>query len=132
MASNQTANFGLNQWAAEDSVLREEFNADNAKIDAALAALGRELIYTGSYVGDGTSKRTIQLPITPKFIILMGRVLQSGMIGIFTQDTHMYVTKDSVGMSADYAPLLSGSQLIIQNEEWCNHNGQSVHYIAVA
>jgi len=38
MASNYTSNYGLCQWAASDKVLRTEFNADNAKIDAALAA----------------------------------------------------------------------------------------------
>ena len=36
MASNQTANYGLNQWEATDQVVRADFNADNAKIDAAL------------------------------------------------------------------------------------------------
>ena len=37
MASNYTSNYNLCQWAAGDRVLRTEFNADNAKIDAALA-----------------------------------------------------------------------------------------------
>ena len=37
MANGQTANYALNQWAASDQVLRTEFNADNSKIDAALA-----------------------------------------------------------------------------------------------
>ena len=46
MASGQTTNFGLNQWAAEDKVLREDFNADNAKIDAALKTIPK--IATGS------------------------------------------------------------------------------------
>lgn len=55
MASNQTANFGLNQWAAEDQVLRTEFNADNQKIDDALALLGNCRICQGSYVGTGTA-----------------------------------------------------------------------------
>jgi len=36
MASNYTSNYGLCQWAASDKVLRTEFNADNAKIDAAI------------------------------------------------------------------------------------------------
>ena len=39
MASNQTSNYGLNQWEATDQVLRTEFNADNSKIDAALKGL---------------------------------------------------------------------------------------------
>ena len=37
MASSCTTNYQLNQWEAADKVLREEFNQDNAKIDAALA-----------------------------------------------------------------------------------------------
>ena len=36
MAANQTENYGLNQWLATDQVVRTDFNADNAKIDAAL------------------------------------------------------------------------------------------------
>jgi len=39
MASNYTSNYGLCQWQASDKVLRTEFNADNAKIDAAIAAV---------------------------------------------------------------------------------------------
>ena len=42
MASGQTANYQLNQWEAEDKVLRTEFNADNAKLDAALAELAAD------------------------------------------------------------------------------------------
>jgi hypothetical protein len=33
----KTQNYQLNQWDASDRILREDFNADNAKIDAALA-----------------------------------------------------------------------------------------------
>jgi len=39
MASNYTPNYSLCQWEADDQVLRTEFNADNAKIDAALKSL---------------------------------------------------------------------------------------------
>jgi len=48
MPSNFTPNYSLNQWEASDKVQRVDFNADNAKIDAALAGkLGRtELHYT--------------------------------------------------------------------------------------
>jgi hypothetical protein len=34
-----TANFGLTQWEKTDRIQMEDFNADNAKIDAALQAL---------------------------------------------------------------------------------------------
>ena len=38
MATNYTTNYQLNQWEPTDQVLRTDFNADNTKIDAALAA----------------------------------------------------------------------------------------------
>ena len=37
MASNYTTNYNLCQWEATDQVQRTDFNADNAKLDAALA-----------------------------------------------------------------------------------------------
>ena len=38
MSTNHTTNYDLCQWEATDQVLRTDFNQDNAKIDAALAA----------------------------------------------------------------------------------------------
>ena len=35
----QTENYALNQWDPEDRILRTNFNADNAKIDEAIAAV---------------------------------------------------------------------------------------------
>ena len=37
MPSNQTQNYQLSQWVKSDQVKMEDFNADNAKIDGALA-----------------------------------------------------------------------------------------------
>ena len=70
MASGQTENFGLSQWAAEDQVIRTEFNEDNAKIDAVLAEISSALskIVTGTYTGNGTDSRTISLGFAPKAV----------------------------------------------------------------
>ena len=43
MASGYTTNYGLCQWQGADAFLREEFNQDNEKIDAALGGLRRGL-----------------------------------------------------------------------------------------
>ncbi len=80
---NKTSNYQLNQWELHDRVMMQDFNADNAKIDAALkaevdaraaadaaetsarkttdAAIQAELakrgnckIWTTGYTGDGT------------------------------------------------------------------------------
>ena len=71
MATNQTTNYELNQWLSTDQVLRTDFNADNAKIDAALAALSQ--LVTGTYEGDGTAERFISLGFTPKAVLVFLR-----------------------------------------------------------
>ena len=38
MSTNKTQQYQLNQWEAEDKVLRAEFNQDNAKLDSAKAS----------------------------------------------------------------------------------------------
>ena len=53
MASNSTPTFGLNQWQADDPVLREDFNSDNQKLEHALTMLGNCRVAYGSYVGTG-------------------------------------------------------------------------------
>ena len=47
MPSNYTSNYNLNQWAASDKVQRVDFNADNAKIDAALAEKASASVVSG-------------------------------------------------------------------------------------
>ena len=93
MASNQTTNYGLNQWEATDQVLRTDFNADNQKIDAALkglaekdtalegtlasqaasiAAKGNCQIYYSTYVGNGSSSRTHTFSKQPLLVFIAG------------------------------------------------------------
>lgn len=43
MPSNQTPNYALNQWEAADQVRMEDFNADNAKLDAAIKAVDQRV-----------------------------------------------------------------------------------------
>lgn len=76
MASNQTKNYGLSQWELTDDVRMEDFNADNAKIDAALAGKfgpGNPGWIMGSYVGNGsTTAHEIQLGFAPSALIIAG------------------------------------------------------------
>ena len=44
MATNYTTNYDLCQWEPTDAVQRVEFNADNAKLDAALKALSDQVV----------------------------------------------------------------------------------------
>ena len=61
----KTTNYQLNQWAKTDRILMDDFNADNAKIDAALAALGKaELIQTVSATKENGNDNVGWLPTT--------------------------------------------------------------------
>ena len=64
MPSSQTPNYNLNQWSKDDRVLMEDFNADNAKIDAAIGGLrdfvGEPLRFaSGSYRGTRSEERRV-------------------------------------------------------------------------
>ena len=62
MASNYTEHYDLCQWEATDQVQRTDFNADNAKVDAALAGLAAEV----SSKADQTALDTLAGQMTQK------------------------------------------------------------------
>lgn len=91
MASNYTEHYRLCQWDAADQVLREEFNQDNTKVDAALSNLdekkaeqsamqqlgqrleqleGMPQLVIGSYTGNNKESRLISLGFTPKAVLV--------------------------------------------------------------
>ena len=93
MASNQTSNYGLNQWEATDQVLRTDFNQDNAKLDAALkgladkdtalegtlasqaaaiSKLGNCRIQCITYTGSGSGSRLFTFSGKPLFVSAVG------------------------------------------------------------
>ena len=59
MASNYTNNYQLCQWKETDKVLRTEFNADNAKIDAAIKAVDRRVDGKASTTSLNSLKSTV-------------------------------------------------------------------------
>ena len=87
---NKTANFQLTQWEKTDRIMMEDFNRDNAAIDAALksnadkaaalqtalAGAGNCSIETKSYTGNGNYGQNNPSRITfskkPKFVLLCG------------------------------------------------------------
>lgn len=89
MASNYTENYGLCQWEGTDQVLREEFNRDNATVDAEIKDLSKRSrsleniiqtrgncqFYFTSYVGTGTVGQSyptsLTFPVTPYLAIIV-------------------------------------------------------------
>ena len=65
-----TTNFNLSQWAKTDRIQMADFNADNAKLDAALANRNVQL-YTTTYVGMGSGQRSLTFPHKPMIVFVM-------------------------------------------------------------
>ena len=89
MPTSQTPNYQLNQWSRDDRILMEDFNADNAKIDAAIAGhegrvaalercapfWGNCRIYASDYIGTGEFGKdhpsTMTFPKKPVWITIL-------------------------------------------------------------
>lgn len=70
----KTAQFGLNQWEMSDRIQMDDFNADNAAIEAALAKRNCQF-YTASYTGDGESTKSWTFPAKPVLVVIIGQVI---------------------------------------------------------
>ena len=74
MSTNVTPNLGLCQWEAGDPVLREDFNRDNALLDAFFA--GSPKIAAGAYTGAGVfganeEPCTLEFDFQPQLVIVV-------------------------------------------------------------
>ena len=102
---NHTENYQLCQWEAPDPIRREDFNADNAALDAALSAIrqaadskadaedvaalaanmgavGKNARVTwGSYIGDGTYGADNPTTLTFDFVPVLVAVNVTNTIG---------------------------------------------------
>ena len=132
----QTSIYNLNQWVEDDRILREDFNADNAKIEAALAAAGNCKIVTGSYVGTGSSgsnnPNTIELFQRPLLLIVCGSytMLVPGIV-----DSGRSLPVEG-GYDTSNQFTWDGSAIRwynLGNMDFCqlNTKGETYHYIAV-
>ena len=132
MPSNQTANYALSQWERTDKVQMEDFNADNAKLDAALkaAADGRSALQAAlntkgnctvgvfTYQGTGTHGRDnptrITFPKMPVAYIIVGNSLLVGRGGA-SEYTYIYSSSTYANCGHSSTPTWSGNTLSLWN-----------------
>ena len=130
MASNHTAAFGLNQWAATDQVVREEFNLDNQKIDEVLQKMQWVM---GSYTGDGTDGRVIDLGFKPSILLLSGYRLYSsspvGLLSVHFGETGFYIFSGSVYQSTSTLTVLDNGFQV--DKYYHNLEDMEEHYLAL-
>lgn len=86
---NYTKNHHLPQWVKEDRIMMDDFNqmcqdmesgldAAVAKADAAQAAAAALPYKVGSYTGDGSTYRNIDVGFRPSFVIVCAEQRMSG------------------------------------------------------
>ena len=147
-STNKTANLQLNQWVGTDPVLMADFNADNAKLDAAIAALqsGMPRVAVGSYTGDGSGPKTLSFAFEPKVFLLTRDTSQAVYVGIIAMrgqsycynartfgDVLGYVTK--LSWSGNRVTLTSASMNGITNTSDSagafNASGEHYHWLVI-
>lgn len=120
MASKQTSNYGLNQWELSDSVVMDDFNEDNQKIDAALAAGPK--VQTGTYTGTGEygaeHPNVLTFDFQPKLVLING-VLEGGD-GANSSDHYSFIAVQ--GTKSCYATYWGGSSTTTVALHWGNNS----------
>ena len=148
MASNYTPNFNLCQWEAEDQVLRTDFNTDNARIDAALAAKADKSalnslqgtvnsLSTGSGKYGSSNPTALAFPYKPVFLHVGAKDYFLSFTAVRGQefasyvlagDYHnVYLSWSSTGVSWHSSHQVSGQGPIVQ----LNQAGRQYFYFAV-
>ena len=138
----KTTNYQLSQWAKSDRLMMDDFNADNLKVDSALAALGDAIaaapkIAVGSYTGSGScgasSPRTLTFAFQPKLVIVVenswdylkagtalisGQSLSAGIGGGTNSGACLGLTVSWSGNSVTWYGPSAEKQLDVENCEY--------------
>lgn len=140
MSTNHTSNYALSQWEATDPVLRADFNADNAKIDAALkaeadarAALAQSRnchFYYTTYVGNGkvgsSAPNRMTFPLKPVFV----RVGHNGTMD-FTAIYGQTTTTAKAASGNDHLMILTWSGNTLTWYETSNYGASASHQLNI-
>ena len=160
MSSQKTEYYELNQWLPTDQVLRTDFNADNAKIDAALNTLAGQVaakadaagldalsgtvaghtaqltqkgncqVYYGTYTGNGSVSNYRSFPAKPLMVTIMGD--NNWLTAIQGNPDAMYKNAGAGAGKVNASWL--GNAVTFQHENAvypCNSSGQVYRVVAV-
>ena len=159
MPSKQTTNYKLSQRVKTDKVLMDDFNADNAKIDAAIKAVdakadglssskaektdvpalqtavsgkGNCRVEVVTYTGDGSNTKSIRFSAKPMFFIVTGRntlILGGGGSG---DKANCVYDVDGRSTNNEVNASWSGSTLTLSGDVRATPNQNGYNYLAAA
>ena len=135
-----TANYGLHQWVPGDNFLRTDFNTDFQKIDAGIKAAKatadvKAEIVTGTYTGDGTQNRLINLGFQPRGVLVETRSGQRGsntqiLAGLALPGAPLYSTQAG-GVTDPPALDVTANGFRLSSYGQLNTSGEIYRYLAV-
>ena len=152
MATNHTTNYNLNLWEANDKFVREEFNENTSKLDAAIKAEAdaratadtainttlaqKAQIAVGHYTGNNAATRFISVGFTPKAVLVIavkGYTYQSSSYGSATCGGLAVTGHDSGNATPPAVQIVSGGfNVSYQDRGSCsNENNEGYNYIAL-
>lgn len=108
MASKQTPNYGLNQWEAEDKVIRTEFNADNLKVDTALASKASQADLTALTSTVNTKAAQTALNSLSTTVTNLSNTVTTGLAKKYGTDNPYIVTGTYTGDGATTRTITIG------------------------
>ena len=81
---NHTPNYQLSQWAKSDQVKMEDFNADNAKLDAAIKAVDAKADAVSAAKADKTALEAVRaLALRSRYIKLKEYTCAQGLTSLY-------------------------------------------------
>ena len=129
-----TQHYQLNQWAADDQVLRTDFNADNAKIDAALGAVKgcNCQLYFQAYTGNVENGPVVHtFPYRPMAVIIMNSSGSTRMFSIRGAEQIVGLTSGAIDVDTGIA--WAESSISIGSEKtipmYCGNVSGTVYWI---
>lgn len=153
MAANHTEHFNLSQWAADDGIVRADFNADNAALDAALHELDETRLRcaSGSYTGAGEygeeHPNTLSFPFTPKLVVIangqnkrftallvrglpFGAAVSFGSSDLLRATQNVTWSEDGISWYVTAAATPNGT-IAMNAEQQLNASGSTYSYFAI-
>lgn len=134
--ASYTPNISLHQWEPEDAFLRQDFNQDFQKIDAAVAAARVwPCCKYGTYKGNGSTV-TVNVGFRPSFLVLMSTYSSSqnagdtlsamGVSGLMVENTRSYGS--NVYRNCTFTS--TGFTINDTTPDALNVDGVTYHYVA--
>ena len=131
MASSKTTHLNLNLWEKTDPIRMSEFNENFTVLDQAVTELSSKII-TGSYVGNGSSSREINLGFRPLLVMVLGH--GGGGANIFRAISFVtergdFLIDTAAGYTSDVT--ITDAGFITNTPLLHNVNGQEEFYFAL-